>query len=254
MFTDLAAGLEQRIGATRRVVLLANSHGDAGRLGDVLESLWSFPAAGVVVLGAVGRSGRLSRFARRGLPVVIVGDCVEAPNVACVVFDLAMGARLAVDHLAGSGRQRVGLVGPPDGFQERSLTAGDFLAAVEAAGVQGAVVRAEATVKGGSTALRDLIARLPGADGVFAHNDLMAAGVIREAADLGIPVPGQLAVISADDTGRSSLVIPSLTSVRPDRERLIEAVASALDQLTDSPGQRPEPVVVPMELVVSGSA
>lgn len=254
VFAELAEGLQHSIHADRRVVLLASSHDDAKRLGEVLESLWSLSAAGVVVLREVGRRDQLARFAGRGLPVVVVGDCVEAPNVACVCLDLEMGARLAVDHLAKSGRCRIGMIGPPPGSSGRSPAARDFLAAVGAAGVQGAIVRAEASVEGGGTALRDLIVGLPGMDGVLAHDDLMAAGAIREAADLGIPVPGQLAVISADDTGRSSLVIPSLTSVRPDHDRLVEAVTSALGQLMDSPGQRPEPVVVPVELVVRESA
>ena len=184
----------------------------------------------------------------------MVGDCVEAPNVACVGFDLDVGVRLAVDHLAESGRCRIGMIGPPTGSSGRSPAARDFFSTVRAAGGQGAIIRAEASFEGGGTALRDLTEGFPGVDGVLAHNDLMAAGAIREAGHLGISVPSQLAVISADDTGRSSLVIPSLTSVRPDRDRLIEAVTSALDQLVDSPGQRPEPMVVPVELVVRESA
>ena len=184
----------------------------------------------------------------------MVGDCVDAPNVACVVLDLDMGVRLAVDHLAKSGRCRIGMIGPPTGSSGRSHAARDFFTTVRAAGAQGAIIRAEASVEGGGTALRDLIEGFPGVDGVLAHNDVMATGAIREAADLGISVPDQLAVISADDTGLSSLVIPSLTCVRPDRDRLIEAVATALGRLVDSAGQRPETVVVPVELVVRESA
>ena len=254
VFAELAEGLQYNIRAGRRVVLLASSHGDAARLGEVLESLWSLPAAGVVVLGEVGRPDELARFAGRGLPVVVVGDRVEAPNVACVVLDLEMGARLSVDHLARSGRSRIGMIGPPTRSSERSLAASDFLAAVEAAGVRGAIVRAEASVEGGGTALRDLIEGFPGMDGVLAHDDLVAAGAIRETANLGIQVPAQLAVVSSDDTGRSLLVTPSLTSVRPVRDRLVEAVTSALGRLIDAPGRQPEPVVVPVELVVRESA
>ena len=91
-------------------------------------------------------------------------------------------------------------------------------------------------------------------DGVLVHNDFMAIGAIRAAIARGIRVPGDIAVVGADDTPVSALVTPALTTVRLDRNRLVEAVTSALGQLTDTPGRRPEPVVVPVELVVRESA
>ncbi len=254
MFAQLAEGLQHGIGEDRRVALLASSHGDAGRLGEVLESFWSLPAEGVVVLGAVDRPDDVSRFARRGLPVVVVGDCVPMPNVACVGFDVEMVARDSVNHLAASGLRRIGMIGPPIRSPGAGPTESGFLAAAEAAGVEGAIVRAEATVQGGGAALRDLIEGFPGVDGVVAHNDLMAAGVIREATDLGIRIPTQIAVISADDMGLGALMIPALTSVRPDRERLVEAVTAALGRLIDEPGVSPEPIAVPVEVVARESA
>ena len=254
VLTQLAEGLQYSIGESRRVVLLASSHGDGARLGEVLESFWSLPADGVVVLGGVERLDDVSRVASRGMPVVVVGDCVPMPNVACVGVDLDMVARVSVDRMAGSGRCRIAMIGPTTRSPGGSPTERAFLAAVEAGGVEGVVVRAAATVEGGGAALRDLIGGFRGVDGVMAHNDLMASGVIRAAASLGIRVPAQIAVVSADDTGLGELLIPALTSVRPIRERLVEVLAAALGQLIDDPGMSPEPVTVPVELVVRESA
>lgn len=254
VFRQLAEGLQHGIGEDRRVVLLASSHGDGGRLGEVLESFWSLPSEGVVVLGGVDRPDDVSRFARRGLPVTVVGDCVHTPNVACVRFDAEMVARVSVDHMASSGRRRIGMIGAPIRSPGSNPTERGFLAAVEAAGVEGVIVRAEATVEGGGAALRDLLEGFRGVDGVVAHDDLMATGVIRGAADLGIRVPAQIAVVSVDDMGLGALAIPALTAVRPIRERLVEAVTTALRRLMDEPGLSPEPVVVPVELVVRESA
>jgi DNA-binding LacI/PurR family transcriptional regulator len=254
VFAELAEALQHGSGEDRRVVLLASWRGARGRLAEVLESFWSLSAEGVVVLGGVDRPDDASRFARRGLPVVVVGDCDQTPNVACVGFDLEMAARVSVDHLAGAGVRRIGMIGPPKGSPGSSPTERDFFAAVEAAGVEGAVMRAEATVEGGRAALRDLIEGFRWVDGVAVHNDLMAAGIIREAADLGIRVPGQIAVVSFDDMGLGALMIPALTSVRPIREPLVEAVTTMLGRLIDEPGLSPEPVTVPVELVVRESA
>ena len=254
VFAELAEGLQHGIGEDRRVVLLASSHGGGGQLGEVLESFWSLPVEGVVVLGGVDRPEDVSRSARRGLPVVVVGDCVHTPNVACVGFDLGMVARMSVDRLAAAGRRRIGMISPPKGSPGSSPTERGFFAAVEAAGVEGAIVRAEATVSGGGSALRDLTEGFRGVGGVVVHNDLMAAGVIREAANLHIRVPSQLAVISAGDMGLGPLLIPALTCVRPARGQLVEAVTAALGRLIDEPGLHLEPVAVPVEFVVRESA
>ena len=254
VFAQLAEGLRYSIGERRRVVLLANSHGDGARLGEVLESFWSLPAEGVVVLGGVERPDDVSRVASRGMPVAVVGDCVPTPNVACVGVDLEMVARVSVDRMADSGRCRIAMIGPPTRSPDGGPTEGAFLAAVEAVGVEGVVVRAAATAEGGGAALRDLIGGFRGVDGVVAHNDLMASGVIRAAADLDMRVPAQIAVVSADDMGLGELLIPALTSVRPIQERLVEVVAAALGRLIEDPGTSPEPVTVPVELVVRESA
>ena len=253
-FVDFAEGLRHRIQEAGRILLLASAEGDARQLSEVLESLWSLHAEGVIVFGDIGWRARLAQFARNGPPVVVVGDCVEASNVACVGFDSEAAARLAVEHLAGTGRRRIGMIGLRDLPPGQSPSEQDFLAAAEAAGVRGATVRAEATVEGGGAGLRALLERFRGMDGVLAHNDLMAVGAIRAAIARGIRVPGDIAVVGADDTGISALVTPALTTVRFDRNRLVEAVTSALGQLTDTPGCRPEPVVVPAELVVRESA
>ena len=251
---DFAEGLRLRIQETGRILLLASAEGDARQLSEVLESLWSLNAEGVIVFGDIGWRARLAQFARHGPPVVVVGDCVEASNVACVGFDSEAAARLAVEHLAGTGRRRIGMIGLRDLPPGHGPSEQDFLAAAEAAGVHGATVRAEATVEGGGAGLRTLLERFRGMDGVLAHNDLMAIGAIRAAMAGGIGVPGDIAVVGAADTGISALVTPALTIVRFDRDRLIEAVTDALDQLIDTPGRRPETVVVPVELVVRESA
>ena len=253
-FVDFAEGLRHRIQEAGRILLLASAEGDARQLSEVLESLWSLHAEGVIVFGDIGWRARLAQFACHGPPVVVVGDCVEASNVACVGFDSEAAARLAVEHLAGTGRRRIGMIGLRDLPPGQSPSEQDFLAAAEAAGVHVATVRAEATVEGGGAGLRALLERFRGMDGVLAHNDLMATGAIRAAIARGIRVPGDIAVVGADDTGISALVAPALTTVRFDRNRLVEAVTDALDQLIGTPGQRPETVVVPVELVVRESA
>jgi LacI family transcriptional regulator len=48
---------------------------------------------------------------------------------------------------------------------------------------------------------------------VFASNDLMALGVLRAAAQMGVPVPGQLSVVGIDGIDIGRYTHPALTTV-----------------------------------------
>lgn len=66
--------------------------------------------------------------------------------------------------------------------------------------------RADQSVEGGESALKDLLAEHPDVTAVFAFNDIVAIGALRAARRLGREVPRDLAVIGFDglQLGRSS--------------------------------------------------
>ena len=186
---------------------------------------------------------------------MVVGDVIEARNLASVLYDLEAGGRLAVEHLLNTGRRRIAVIdvaASSPGHRRRAH--GVLQAFTEAATAASEVVRSSPTVEGGEAALEELLHERPDIEGVVAHNDLMAIGAIRAALARGLRVPEDVAVIGFDDIMISSLMRPALTTIRLDPGRLVQAVAVALHQLVDEPGHHLEPVVLPVELVVRESA
>ena len=86
------------------------------------------------------------------------------------------------------------------------------------------------TSAGGYAAALALLALPPGQrpDGLFCCNDLMAFGALRAAAELGIAVPDQLAVVGFDDIDLASFVHPPLTSVAQNTRELGHITAACL--------------------------
>ena len=80
----------------------------------------------------------------------------------------------------------------------------------------------------------------------------MAAGVIYEAQELGLRVPGDLSVAGFDDTLLASRIWPGLTTVRqPTREMGFTAARVLIDRVT---GRTPEAgAPLPTELVARRS-
>ena len=253
-FAATANGIQQTAREAGRTMFFASTGGDADRQGEVLNSLWSHAVDGVVVFPVAGSNDQLADYGRRGLPVVVVDDSVDAPNIACVGFDFEAAARLGVQHLLDTGRRRIAMVAstlsPPTG---RDRERGFHASVAQADDARGELVRAQPTVAGGEAALGQLLELQPDLDGIFAHNDLAAIGAMRAARAHARRVPEDLAVVGVGDIDISALVTPALTTIGLDPARLVRAATRALHQLIDTPGHRPDPAVLPVELVVRQS-
>lgn len=88
---------------------------------------------------------------------------------------------------------------------------------------------------------------------VFAANDEMAAGIVAAAAEAGLSVPHDLAVVGFDDTRVARMTRPPLTTVRVPMSRMGARAIDLLCQRIGDP-QRP-PVRIPLqpELIVRES-
>ncbi|MGY4919284.1 LacI family DNA-binding transcriptional regulator [Streptomyces sp. 900116325] len=144
------------------------------------------------------------------LPFVLVNRSVA--GLSAVLMDVANGAALAVDHLAGLGHRHLALVCGPRG----SWTSAQMRrAAGKAAADQG--VRLDVlgpnppTEHGGIAATPAVLGT--GATGVIAYNDLVAIGLIEGLDDRNVGVPRDISVIGVDDTVAGRLNRPRLTTV-----------------------------------------
>jgi LacI family transcriptional regulator len=88
---------------------------------------------------------------------------------------------------------------------------------------------------------------------VFAVNDLAAAGAIRAIEEAGLQVPRDVSVVGFNDLSAAIGTARLLTTVRLPLHAMGEAAAERLlAQITDN-RVPPEPVVIPVELVVRQS-
>ena len=251
----LAASAQDVFRKQGRSMFFASSGNDADRQGEVLQSLWSHAVDGIIVAPVADSARQLVDYSRRGVPIVVVGSLVDAHNVASVVFDLETGFRLGVQHLLDAGRRSIGIIGsvaPSHALCHREEGLSELL--TSAADARAQLVRVQPTVDGGAAGLEQMFELRPDLDGILACNDLVAIGAIGAARACGRRVPEDIAVVGCNDLESGTLVTPSLTTIRLDVGLLAEAVAAALQQLIDQPAARPDPVVLPTELVVRDSA
>ncbi len=230
--TDIVNGVEDAAAAAGYGVVLTHGRHDPDLLRRRLTDLVGLGVDAVIAVTARLDEQDLREAAAR-LPVVVVGRPRSVPDrVGWVSNDDETGARLAVEHLLTSGHTRVAF-----------LTASDRPAATarrdayrSAVGVPGLEFDARAD---GVARLLDAVRRPGGPTAAFAANDRLAVRLLAAAADRGVAVPGDLAVVGYDNTELGELVRPRLTSVDQPRAAMGRAaMAQALALLDGGPATR----------------
>ena len=169
-------------------------------------------------------------------PMVLLGERAVAAPVHHVSVDNVGAALEATQHLIELGAQRIASIGhEPSRRGTGTLRLQGYLAALRRAGVEPEDELIAETDgyhrQEGARAMRELLALDQPPDAVFAFNDLLALGALREAIDQGLRVPEDLRIIGFDDIEECRFSCPRVSSVRPDLSALAE---TALDLVASS--------------------
>lgn len=201
------------------------------------------------------RDAIVKNLIKQGLPVVTTGAPHEAGDFVYVDSDQRGGARIATEHLISKGCKRLATItGDTEATAGRQRLDG-FTDALSQAGLNATrqqIVKGDYSFESGKSAMLRLLALKNRPDGVFVANDLMAAGALAAIDEAGFNCPDDIKIVGFDDSLIAQTTRPSLTSVRQDILGLGMTAARLIIALLN--GEKPEPVVLPTELVVRNSA
>lgn len=255
-FAELARGIQHAGDRFGYLVYLTSSEGDGARQEKILQSLVDRGTDGVIVFPVRGAEAQLISLAARSVPVVAIDHRVDHPGIGSVESDTRRGAHLAVEHLLSRGRRRIGMLSTRIAESVHEPRELGFREAIAGLGydVDDAVVWTDETIEGGAKGAVELLSRIPDLDGLFAYTDIMAIGAIQALQESGRGVPGQVSVVGVDDVAVSTVVKPSLTTVRIDREQMGTRAVEMMMRMRAQSSHVTEREVLDVELVVRESA
>ncbi len=192
-------------------------------------------------------------------PTVAVAGHETVKGVTNIILDEAMGARLALTHLAELGHQRIAFM---KGAPFSSDSAARWAAIVRIASELGIHIHPELTVQIDSAdptpylgypVAKELLARKQPFTALFAYNDISAIGAMWAFREVGLRVPQDVSVIGFDDIPLAAFADPGLTTIRQPLARMGEIAAkTVIDQIEGVAEYLPEIIVEP-ELVLRAS-
>ncbi|WP_260928938.1 LacI family DNA-binding transcriptional regulator [Novosphingobium sp. 9] len=211
---------------------------------DVLSFLQRSRVDGLIVMPPVSGLEPLAQvLARNGLPAIAVSS-VPLPHYGEVILsDEREAAAMVARHLIALGHRHLGLINGPVETASAMQRRQGFLSGAQGAGITVTQSPGDYGFASGIVGAEILLSSDEPPSAIFAANDVMAAGVLKYAAQHGIAVPRDLSVAGFDGSLLASMVSPALaTVIRPFDRIASEAARRLLDRID---GIDSEPAIIP---------
>jgi DNA-binding LacI/PurR family transcriptional regulator len=221
----------------------------------VVRGMLDHQVDGILVASAAMPGALTDRLRAAGVPIVLFNRGQDGAALTQVTSDNEAGGRRAARALLAAGRRRLAHVA---GWQE-TLTGRDrtrgFLSELDDAGL--APVAMEDARYDRGLAREAALAMFSGPDrpdGVFVGNDHMAFAVMDALRfELGLDVPGDVAVIGYDDVPEAAWPAYSLTTLRQPVNRMAAAAVGALLDAVEGGHSTPRRIAIESPLIARGS-
>lgn len=256
IFADAIEGFQQRMEAEGYTLLLATSDYDAEMEYRRARTMVERGIDGLMLVGVSHDPRLYDLLGSAGMPFVQTWAPAKASPWPTVGYDNATLGRMVVDHLVGLGHRDIAVVAGLTRHNDRVLA--------RVAGLRAAlrrhrlplpdshVVRTAYRTADARDAFRELQRRGPLPTALIANNDIVAMGLMVEAAAQGIAVPRQLSIVGVGDHEIVAHLQPPLTTVRTPKTAIGTVAA---DYLLARIRQQDFalPAELPLELVVRGT-
>jgi DNA-binding LacI/PurR family transcriptional regulator len=225
-FADIMAGINAALERTQYQPLLGISQSAVSTEEALVDAIIDRQMDGLIFVGPRLHAEQIVSTAQR-IPTVAVGfHMPDAEAFDTVNNDDVLGARLVVRHLAEAGYHNIAMlslkVDPPDRLAvtgQRELGYRKTMADL-GLGEHINVIRAHQSLREAQVTARHLLEGPKRPDAIFCWTDFIALEVISIARELGLDVPGDVAVVGYDNTMFCDFAQNSLTSVDQSGELL----------------------------------
>ncbi|MDL4771817.1 LacI family DNA-binding transcriptional regulator [Actinomadura xylanilytica] len=236
---SLAIGIGRELLARDRYALIVDAGGDPERELALARRLRDQRVDGLIVQPLDPAAGLWAELAE-STPVVSIGDALHGGRAQGeVVFDNRRGVTLALEHLRALGHRRLTVFTPTRASTPDRPADVHVNAEAERLGLRVDLIVAPQSLAGATQVAERVLAGPGRPTAVFCFSDSMAYGVYAVTRELGLDVPGDIAVCGYDNHPMSALLTPPLTTVDWDIDGIVsDAVRLVVDVIDGKPHER----------------
>jgi LacI family transcriptional regulator len=216
-YAEVLNGMEVAAREKNYHIILTNTQRDYKKEEEAINLLLAKRVDGLLIDPVQDRNDDINSLVEANIPFVVVGRDFENIELDAVYNDEVKGGFLATEYLIKKGHKRIALI---DGFLYKSPAKGrleGYKKALKKYGISmddALVSVGDIDVKDGYEKTKQMLGKNLDFTAIFAYNDMMAFGAMQAIKEKGLRIPEDIGVVGYDDILFSSLISPSLTTIR----------------------------------------
>ena len=187
-----------------------------------IENLLNRRVDGVIFASGLVNNELVYKFLEDNIPVVLIENFINDPNIPTVILDSYKYSRMAVKHLIDRGYKRIGYLSGP--IEEMYTLKGRYNGYIDALKENGIEfdknivyfdkrLRGKWDLDGINSLIEEIVSRPERPDALFIISDVVALIAIRVITKLGYKIPDEIGIMGFDDRRMSRNSVISLSSV-----------------------------------------
>ncbi|GGF66801.1 LacI family transcriptional regulator [Paenibacillus albidus] len=256
-FAEVARSFEDNAQKLGCDIIICSTDRDDDRAERYMSLLLRKRVDGLIIASHTGSPELIRRMLSDRVPLVLFSADIRSLESNSVSIDDYKGGYLATEYLLSLGHRNLGILS--DNLPGSELRVQGFMEALEAGGISfdnpDNLIRTSATLENGRTAAVRMLSQTAGKrpTAIFACNDLLAIGVLKEARQFGLSIPRDLSVIGFDNTLLAEICHPSLSSISQPVHEMARQAMQLLNEEIEQEGAPKRKVLLMPELVVRHS-
>lgn len=192
------------------------------------------------------------------IPVVQCGEYVQSDRISAVSIDDYAATKRVIEHLLSMGKTRIALINSPLEFKYARERRRGYIDTLRENGMEvnpaWMMQLDEIDAEKAFSAAVKLFSDKNMPDAIFAVSDVFAAGVLRATKFANLSIPQDVAIVGFDNLDFTSMMIPSITSVRQPRMQMGYLAGELLIERIRNPKAEAKTILLDTELIIRESS
>jgi len=237
-------------------VILGSGNDDPKIEADFIDNLVRRNINGIIMSRVSDQSSIMPKLIKKKIPIVVVDRTLENESVTKIILDNMKAGRLAAEYLLSLGHEKFACISGPfnitlgrerlqgfrDVLKENGLTLNDEN-----------IYEGDFKFKSGISGVKELIQKNRDFTAIWALNDLMAFGALKELNRHNIKVPSEVSVMGMDNMDFCEMIIPSLTTIHYPFKQMAELAVDLIVRMAENNMVETQTVILQPSVVVRES-
>lgn len=215
-------------------LILENNHDDPVVEENFIDNLIRRNVDAIIFSRVSDESRVFKILNKENIPFVIIDRALDDETIPSVVVNNQKAGVLATRHLVSLGHRRVACITGPLNIalcRERLRGYQQVLSENKIQMDKSLIFEGDFKFESGKKAVEYFFNRRIKFTCLWAQNDIMAAGALKELHNRGLKVPDDISLVGMDDTNLAAIITPSLSTIRqPFKEMSEKAVEMIMMQ------------------------